>query len=335
MNDRAVEAVLAVLPATAEPKVPASANGSVVSIGRQRLKPSWIGEGELRDARRYLASERGDLDVAVARQLSAGAIEALRDAGVGFVDETGVAEVAAGSVLVSRTGVRPKPEPHPRRWVGSVFSVTEALLCGVSATVHACAAATGLSVGSATNGLAALVEFGLLEVDEARGPRSGRRLDDPAGLLDAYQNAVATARAKPSITVGVPAEDLVGEVAGIGKLFDDAELDWAATGQVAAAVMAPHLSQVTTAEVYVDATNGFGLHRAAGTAGLRPIEGGRLTLRCFPTAATKAMATEAQDLRVAPWPRVFLDLAGTGVRGEEAAEHLREVCSERWLSSRD
>lgn len=329
MSSRALDAVLAVLPAAAEPKVRASGNGHVLSFGRQRLKPSWIGAGELRDARRYLASQRDDGDVAVARQLSSGAIEALRDAGVGFVDETGAAEIAAGSVLVSRTGIRPKPEPPSRRWMGSVFSVAEALLCGVDATVHPCADATGLSVGSATNALAALVEFGLLVVDEARGPRSGRRLEDPDALLDAYQNAVATVRAKPSIAVGLPAGDLVEEVGRIGKLFDERELEWAATGQVAAAVMAPHLSQVTTAEVYVDAKNAFGLHQAAESADLRPIEGGRLTLRCFPSAATKVMTAEVEDLRVAPWPRVFVDLADTGVRGEEAAEHLREVCSER------
>lgn len=160
----------------------------------------------------------------------------LRDVGVGFVDETGVVEIAAGSVVVSRTGVGPAPESAPKRWVGSVYSVAEALLCGVEPTVHAGADATGLSVGSATNALAALVEFGLLETDQARGPRSGRRLEDHDALLDAYQAAVAAS----------------------------------------------------------DSTS-------------------------------DSIATRVKDLRAAPWPRVLVDLARLGVRGEEAAEHLREV----------
>ncbi len=62
-----------------------------------------------------------------------------------------------------------------------------------------------------------------------------------------------------------------------------------------------------------------------GLADLRPIEGGRLTLRSFPTVAVRELAGEVGGLRVAPWPHVYVDLRRSGVRGEEAAEHLREV----------
>ncbi len=326
MSDRASAAVLAVLPAGVEVRVRARRDGSTITIGRQRLTLHWIGEGQLRDARRFLEGELDRSTIAVARVLSPGAVEVLREAGVGFVDETGAAEIAAGAVLVSRTGVGSGLDVSPRRWVGSVFSVAEALLCGVGPTVHACADATGLSVGSATNALAALVEFGLLETEQARGPRSGRRLEDADALLDAYQAALATVRSKSSITVGIPpGADVVAEVARVGKLWDDDDMSWAATGAVAAAAMAPLLTQVASGVVYVEASNAFGLHKAAEVVGLRPIEGGRLTMQCFPTVASDTMATRVGDLRVAPWPRVYVDLAGLGVRGEEAAEHLREV----------
>lgn len=326
MSDRASAAVLAVLPAGVEAKIRARGDDSAISIGRQRLTLRWIGDGHLRDARRFLVAGPDGSTIAVARVLSPGAVEALREAGVGFVDETGAAEIAAGSVVVSRTGIDARPKDSPKRWVGSVFSVAEALLCGVEPTVHACADATGLSVGAATNALAALVEFGLLERDKARGPRSGRQLEDPSALLDAYQAAVATARPKASITVGIaPGSDVVAEAARAGKSWDDNGTAWAATGSVAAAVVAPLLTQVTAGVVYVGATNAFGLHQAAEAAGLRPIEGGRVTLACFPTVATNALATRVEDLRVTPWPRVYVDLAALGVRGEEAAEHLREV----------
>lgn len=318
--------MLAVLPAGVEAKVRARGDESTISIGRQRLTVCWIGDGHLRDARRFLEAEPGGSTVAVARVLSSGAVEALREAGVGFVDETGAAEIAAGSVVVSRTGIDARSMDLPKRWVGSVFSVTEALLCGVEPKVHACADATGLSVGAATNALATLVEFGLLESDQARGPRSGRRLDDRDALLSAYQAAVASSRSKASITVGVaPGVDVVGGVARAGSAWDDNDTAWAATGAIAAAVTAPLLTQVTAGTVYVEAANAFGLHQAAEIAGLRPIEGGRLTLACFPTVAANTLATRVEDLRVAPWPRVYVDLVALGVRGEEAAEHLREV----------
>ena len=326
VSDRASAAVLAVLPAGVEAKVRARGDVSTIAIGRQRLTACWIGDGHLRDARRFLETGPNGSMIAVARVLSPGAVDAIREAGLGFVDETGAAEIAAGSVVVSRTGINDRPKDGPKRWVGSVFSVAEALLCGVESKVHACADATGLSVGAATNALAALVEFGLLESDQARGPRSGRRLENPNALLGAYQAAVASSRPKASITVGVaPGVDVITEVGRAGKAWDDNNTAWAATGAIAAAVTAPLLTQVAAGTVYIDAANAFGLYQAAEVAGLRPIEGGRLTLACFPTVAANALATRVEDVRVAPWPRVYVELVALGVRGEEAAEHLREV----------
>lgn len=115
-----------------------------------------------------------------------------------------------------------------------------------------------------------------------RGAQSGRRVEDRGALLDAYQTALVTVRAKPSISVGVaPGVDVVDEVARAGKAWDSSDTAWAATGVVAAAVMA--------------------------------------------TVASDTMATRVEELRVAPWPRVYVDLASLGVRGEEAAEHLRAI----------
>jgi len=37
------------------------------------------------------------------------------------------------------------------------------------------------------------------------------------------------------------------------------------------------------------------------------------------------MATEVDGLRVVPWPRLVADLRRSGVRGEEAAEHVKEM----------
>ncbi|HEX5266482.1 MAG TPA: hypothetical protein VFW24_06900, partial [Acidimicrobiales bacterium] len=63
----------------------------------------------------------------------------------------------------------------------------------------------------------------------------------------------------------------------------------------------------------------------AMSAGVEPMEGGRLILRPFPTATSRSLSTDVGGIRVAPWPRVYADLRDIGVRGEEAAEHLREL----------
>ncbi len=111
----------------------------------------------------------------------------------------------------------------------------------------------------------------------------------------------------------------------MGKRWDRARVAWAATGTVAAHVIAPYLTWVSSGDVYVGADTIAGLEAAATRVDLRPIEGGRLTLRPFPTVTARSLADVKEGLRVAPWPRVYADLRGVGVRGEEAAEHLREV----------
>src|SRR5690606_37577506 len=104
---------------------------------------------------------------------------------------------------------------------------------------------------------------------------------------------------------------------------------FAVTRQLAEELLAPYLTTVSTADVYVSADTILGLQAAAATAGLKPIVGGRLLLRPFPTITTNRLATDIDGLRVAPWPRVYVDLLHTGVRGEDAAEHLKDTINER------
>jgi len=198
-------------------------------------------------------------------------------------------------------------------------------LCGTKATVAATEAATGLSNGSCTAALRVLNDFGLLESDAGRGRDSARRVADQDRLLDAYASAVEALPATISLQIGVTWRDTIDGVMLTGAKWDKAKVVWATSGAVAATVIAPHLTTVNAADVYVDAETILGLEAAAAAAGLRPIEGGRLTLRPFPSVTARRLATRVDGLMVAPWPRVFADVRTVGVRGEEAAEHLREV----------
>jgi hypothetical protein len=148
---------------------------------------------------------------------------------------------------------------------------------------------------------------------------------DTDAFLAAYVEEAESLVRPLSLQVGVTWQDAVGELAGVGHTWDEEGTDWVASGQVAAAVMAPLLTSVRTAMVYVGADTAPKLEAVAAQVGLRPIEGGRLTLAPFPTTTTHMLSTTVDGLQVAPWPRVFADLQMSGVRGEEAAEHLREV----------
>lgn len=161
--------------------------------------------------------------------------------------------------------------------------------------------------------------------DAERGRRAARRVDDPDRLLDAYTRAAQSRRPGPRLRVGLLGQDLLDEFAATGRTWDRSDVLWAATGAAAVSVLASYLTDVSSVEVYVDTDTVAGLEAVATRADLRIIEGGRLTLRPFPTSSARSLADEFQGLRVAPWPRVYVDLQTEGVPGEEATEHLREV----------
>jgi hypothetical protein len=331
-GDRAVKAFLDVLPRAADVRVEESVldlSSVDVLVGGRPVEVKWVGDGALGDVRRALASRRAHPDVVVARRLSSGARALLTDEGIGWVDETGAAEVAIGSIVVSRTGRPPETIKKPPGWTPAVLAVTEALLCGERGTVAATRRATGLSEGSCTNALRTLTDFGLIEAERSRGRGSARRVGDRRALLDAYASVASALRPTIKLEVGVAWRDPIAGLEAAGQRWSRHDLAWAATSAAAASVLAPYLRTVTRTEVYVDTKAMVGLEAAAAVAGLKSIEGGRLILRPFPTPATDRLAETIHGIRVAPWPRVYVDLVDSGVRGEEAAEHLWEVVGDR------
>jgi hypothetical protein len=325
---RAEGAVLAVLPRSTLVERSSSNGGADLVVNGQPLQITWAGEGRLGDVRRLLASGHRLPDVVVARVLSLGARDELSRAGVGWVDETGAAEISIGSIVVSRSGTPPKREA-PKGWTRSVLAVAEAALCGVSATASAMREATGLSTGSCVNALRFLTDLDLLDASSKRGRGSGRRVGDVERLLDAYASAAPALVNDSRLEVGVTWRDLNAGVRTAALKWSAGGTRYAVTGPLASELLAPYLTAVSTAEVYVSADSLLGLEAAAKAAGLKPTHGGRLTLRPFPTASTDRLATLVAGLMVAPWPRVYVDLLAAGVRGEDAAEHLKEVVRER------
>jgi hypothetical protein len=321
---RWVEVVQAVLPSAVTVEVPNGPSADLVVNGTP-LEIKWVGEGWLRQVKPFLGSGRRRPDVVVARRMSPGAQEALSTAGIGWVDETGAAEIVIGPIVVSRTGRPEPPRQKQPKWTPATLAVAEALLCNTKATVSAVEETTGLSAGACTTALRFLSDLGLLSAEARRGRESGRSVADVDELLDAYASAAASVPPKARLEVGITWRDVLDGLRETGRKWDQAAIDWATTGTAASRATAPFLTSTGSAVVYVDASTSAGLQAVAEAARLRPIDGGRLTLMPFPTVATRLLSEKVDGVHVAPWPRVYADLRVTGVRGEEAAEHLREV----------
>lgn len=307
-------------------QVDVSASGSDrVIVNGTELKVAWAGDGWVPDVRRALGADRERPQIVAARHFSPGARAELSEAAIGWVDETGAAEIAIGSIIVVRPGLVDSARRRPAGWTSATEAVAEALLCDISPTVDAVTAATGLSTGSCVTGLRTLADLKLLTHEAKRGRGSGRNVVDPDRLLDAYAAAAAARKRPPSLRVGVVWRDVVDGTITAGQSWTAAGIVWAATGAVASEVIAPHLTNLNTADVYIAGKSLADLAHAARVAGLEPIEGGRLQLTIFPTVATGRLVEETEGMMVAPWPRVFADLRVWGVRGEDVAEHLREI----------
>lgn len=109
--------------------------------------------------------------------------------------------------------------------------------------------ATGLSTGSCTNALRTLTDLGLLTATARRGRGSARQISDPDRLLDEYAVAAAAMLPAIALTVGVTWRNPVAGLSETGKRWEKVGVVWAATGNVAASVLAPYLTTVSVSEI--------------------------------------------------------------------------------------
>ena len=299
----------------------------IVSI---EFRARWVGRCGLRKVRDVLTT-RPRPEIIIGTEISRGAREEALNAGLGWVDETGGAElhfVRDGALIdVSRPGLDgPRSRPAPQ-WTVAVLGAAEALLThpDQTVTVSSTREHTGYSVEATTRALRFLEDRGHLESTARRGPQSARRVVNLDRLLEEYADAATDKRKPLSLSCGVSWNHPYVALEAIGERWDKNGIEWAVTGAMAASILAPFATNVTSGEVYVDAVSLTELDRAAAAADVRPIESGRLVLRPFPTKATHKLSTQRDGLWIAPWPRVYADVAHVGVRGEEIAEHLKEV----------
>jgi hypothetical protein len=302
-----------------------------------QLRVQWIGNGWPQDVRAALADlaiDEGDpwpRDlVLVGKRLSPGSIELLEGLNGNWADEAGNAEILAPGVLVSRRGGRPKAAERTIAWSGSALDIAELLLSrqwpegfGTSELANW----TGWSAPRISQLLSTFDRRGwTVKQGPARGRGSRRELVDPGGLLEEWGNGI------------LEGEDAIVReasrtIADIGEFMRDdlapalnQNLSWALGGWAASEELAPYLTTIPTLQIYVHEDDLWEpLDEALRTAGLKEVsEGGRVQFKRA-TSNILERATSANGLSVVSAPRVYADLLQLGPRGEEAAEHLKEV----------
>ena len=249
-------------------------------------------------------------------------------AGLGWFDETGAADfVLSPTFRIRQPGTPPRQLDANLGWRPATTAVCEALLTGTAATVSAVHERTGLAMSTVATALKFLETQKLLHAEARRGPGAARIVTDTSALLEAYTAAAIRLRSPLSLRVGTLWRDPIAGVTELGEVWTSAGVRWATTGTLTAEVLAPLLTQLSPMEIYLDARTLAELRVAALQTGLTEAGGGRLLLRPFPSQAGAALSSEIRPgFWSVPWPRAFADLRAAGVRGEEAADHLREVC---------
>ena len=285
---------------------------------------AWLATGWPRQVHELL-DRQVNPGLVIARELSPGARKLLTAHHLSWVDGTGAARVALPGLYV-RVDVGRVTEARSTQpgWTPATLAVSEALMVGIGGTVAELKVATGLAPSTVAKSLRFLQSAGLLSSKAARGRNSRRVVIDHGQLLDTYAAAAAALRSPTSVRVGILWRNPSRGASTLGSMLEAKGVAWSVTGALAADTLAPYLTEVDPWELYIDGDSLAEIRQIAREVGLEASDGGRLLLRPFPTPAKDALSTEAGGQRIATWPRVFSDLRMIGVRGEEAAEHLRD-----------
>lgn len=322
-DERAQRALAAVLPVGASLR----RSGNTVTVNGQAVELIWTDDAWPSEVARILAVKRptdAPPRLLVARTLPSTSRALAEENGAGWLEESGAASIELPGLVIVRDARH--VAPRHGRWTPATLAIVEAVLAdGIKTTVSETTRATGLSPRTCALALSTLTDEGLLSAKAARGPKAARFVPDPGRLLEAYCRAYADLRSPIEVSGGVGREDLDGFLRKIGTASPEPRHTWAVTGQYAAQAYAPFLTRVGRAVVLVDAKTPAELDSVLRHWRVRPIEGGRLILRPFVSRGDGRRVRTLNGLPLAPWPSVVADAREEGVRGEEAADHLREI----------
>lgn len=296
----------------------------------------WAGEGWPQDVRRAASSVPDPWPpeiVVLAHELSPGAIEWLRERGANWADETGQARLLGPEgLIVIREPARRAPAGRPARsfrWSASALAVAESILARPDGPLRAAEIAhvSGWSLPQVANVLKAFdAQDWTVKRGPARGPHAHRAHVDADALLAAWSAGVAQAPRATRIAHRATRDVLPLLHEQLAPALDRSGAEWALSGWAGLEIAAPFATATPGLHVYVDESDFAGpLSDVIKRAGLREVdEGGRVTFWSA-DARTLALATRRDNLPIVSAPRLFADLTALGGRGQDAADHVKEL----------
>lgn len=297
------------------------------------IEAKWAGEGWPQDVRRVAATvgEQWPANtVLLARSLSPGAIEWLRERGANWADEAGQARIIGpGGLVVIREFAQPPDKrsvPHSFSWSKSAIAVAEAILAheGRPLRVVELAEESDWSAAQAAKVLKAFDNQGwTVKQGASRGPGAQRRLVDADGLLAAWSAAVADSPRATRIAHRTT-KDVMALLRNDLAPALERTVGWAVSGWTGLELAAPFATTTPSLHIYVaDTAFAAPLSEAIEEAGLREVdEGGRVTFWAA-DARIFAFSRQVEGVPVVSAPRLFADLSSFGGRGGDAADHVK------------
>ena len=296
------------------------------------VRPVTAGHGRPQEVRDALARLRHDgqapvVTALVAEHFTTGALVVLGREGVNYLDDCRFvfrSDVPFVSIDRRRPcGQEPKPAREPNLGGRIGIAVQEMLLEDVEWWgVTELASAARVAPGTAQAALNRLEALDLVDV-QGSGPSKRRRLRDRGDALDVWTPHARRERHRlvATFVLGQGPIDLAGQVS---RRLTEGRIAHAVTGACAALLVAPHVTDVRTCEVWVDpATSGSLVTGALGTT---PVEkGGNVVVLRAKTDAPLFAATEVEGAVVANPLRLYADLLEDPRRGEDQATFLRET----------
>lgn len=261
----------------------------------------------------------------IAGQTTAKAREILTEHGVAIVDGLGNAHIALPGLLFHLEGRRTArgdgPTFAPARLRGKAGTLAQALLLHPGRTwqVTSLAEEAQVSAALAHRVLARLQEQGIL-VAQGTGPNRVRRVTDPTALLDlwAEENVDRPARTLAHLLAQTP-QRLVKDLGGrLGR----GNIGYALTGAAAASMVAPFVTALPVAEVWVQATAAPAQLLDAVEA--KPVaDGQNVVFLQAKDDAPMVFREKVDGLWIVNRFRLYVDFRRDPRRGREQADHLR------------
>lgn len=297
---------------------------------RKSLYPRDVRQAlwQLRETKRRAPEDGRHMDTVpmlIAESISPGSKELLQGERVGYFDSGGSLFLPAKGVYLLVDKPPPKVLVRAARLLfsGRRARVLHALLIRHSdwVGVKALAEQTRVSPATASQVLRELERLEWLE-SRGQGPAKERHLREPAALLDAWAQHLATTRLIPLRRFYVSAVRSDALVDRIAQAFDERGVHYAITDEAAAQRYAPFLS--TVSQVRCRLVPGLAADEALGAIGARAVnEGANFTIIDTKSSSELLFREKVGVSWLASPVQVYLDLLQGEGRAKDMAEHLR------------